>query len=174
MSQVRPGLDIVMTGWAGLTESQRLAVVCREALEKRLPSALLNRLRDLPEEQAAADGEVLRDVCRIQPHGDEDLAEEMAVIPVEQGGILEALWNLAELADCGLNVSMNLIPVRQETIEVCEVLDVNPYQIPAGCSVYLTENGFGHPGRVIGQTHAGKARTVTGYEGIRYLDKPRH
>ena len=93
---------------------------------------------------------------------------------MERGGVFEALWNLAEQAQTGLQAELARIPIRQETIEVCERLDQNPYQLPSGGILYLAENGNGLPGTVIGRTHKAKARTIVGYEGVRYLDKPRH
>ncbi len=45
------------------------------------------------------------------------------------GGVYAALWQLGRFADCGFTVHNDRIPIRQETIEVCEALDKNPYLI---------------------------------------------
>ncbi len=52
------------------------------------------------------------------------------------------LWQLAAENGVGLVADLKRIPVRQETIEVCEYFDLNPYELMAGGSLLiLTENG---------------------------------
>ena len=174
MSMKNQCLDIVMTGYAGLAASKKMAIEHREVLNRTLTRAFLDSLQRIPEEHADEEGHTVPDVFMACPYKDSSLLEEPMMVEVARGGILEALWNLADLAGVGLNVNMEKIPIRQETIEVCEILDENPYQMPSGCRIYLTVNGNTHPGSVIGQTNASKARTITTREGVRYLDKPRH
>ena len=49
---------------------------------------------------------------------------------VGEGGIFAALYRLAKEADTGLVVDLKAMPVRQETIEICEYYKLNPYQLP--------------------------------------------
>ena len=55
----------------------------------------------------------------------------------ENGGILSGLWKMAEASGVGMDVDLRRIPIRQETIEVCERLDVDPYKLEAKGSVLI-------------------------------------
>lgn len=49
-----------------------------------------------------------------------------------EGGIFAALWELGEMTNCGMTVDLKKIPLCQETIEVCEFLNINPYLMQSG------------------------------------------
>lgn len=48
---------------------------------------------------------------------------------VSYGGIYRALYDLAEWTGFGINICHEEIPIRQDTIEICEFLDINPYAL---------------------------------------------
>ena len=57
-------------------------------------------------------------------------------------GIFEALYCMSRALNTGLRISIKDIPIKQETVEVCECLGVNPYALYAGySSVIVCENG---------------------------------
>ncbi|HAH17872.1 AIR synthase-related protein [uncultured Eubacterium sp.] len=57
------------------------------------------------------------------------------------GGIYEGLSNLASSLNCGFEVDLKKIPIRQETVEACNIMDVNPYMMrSAGSVVFATSN----------------------------------
>ena len=78
---------------------------------------------------------------------------------------------------------MKKIPLKQETVEICEFLELNPYELlSGGCLLMATDNGQaltdalareGIPATVIGRTTAGKDRVIYNEEEKRYLDKPK-
>ncbi len=153
-------MNILMKGYAGLSESGRLAGLCRP----RLPERILQPLEEIAAAPVPA------------PEGE----DVHCLTPIEEGGVWAALWRLADMADeealyhpCGLRVLQNAIPIRQETIEICELLEQDPYRIPSGGWLFVTENSFEADGTVIGQLQRGRARTVEGLAGTRYLEKPR-
>ena len=96
------------------------------------------------------------------------------------GGVFGGLWELAAANGVGLVVDLKCIPVRQETIEVCEFFDLNPYELSAGGSLLaVTQNGgelvrrladAGIPAAVIGRTTQGNDRIVRHGEESRYLE----
>lgn len=43
-----------------------------------------------------------------------------AMHDVTEGGIFGALWEMAEASGVGLEIDLKKIPLRQETVEVCE------------------------------------------------------
>lgn len=48
---------------------------------------------------------------------------------ISSDGVYGALWQLGKKLGKGIEVYNWLIPIRQETIEICECLDLNPYTI---------------------------------------------
>ena len=86
------------------------------------------------------------------------------------GGIFGALWEMASGGDIGLEVDLRSIPVRQETVEICEAFGLNPYQVTSSGSLLLAaENGNhlvralsqkGIHGAVIGKTTEGRERIL--------------
>jgi len=160
--------DIVMTKWLGL---EGTAVIAQEGFEKlceRYPADLVeaaanfyNYLSAVPEAATAV----------------KSGASYLQVI--REGGIFGGLWELAAANGVGLVADLERIPVRQETIEVCEFFDINPYELLAGGSLLiLTSNGgelvraleeAGVPAAVIGRTTQGNDRIVRRGEEVRYL-----
>lgn len=105
-----------------------------------------------------------------------------ALLEAGEGGILAALWKMAEASQTGLNVDLRKIPVRQETIEICERLDVNPYKLfSRGCLLAGMKNGTafvnecrqrGYLARIIGETNDRNDRLLYSGENARYLERP--
>ena len=97
-----------------------------------------------------------------------------------------ASWGLvqemAEGAAVGLDIDLRRLPIRQETVEVCEYLGANPYELSSGgCLIMTTDDGeslvqalslAGIPARIIGKVTAGKERLIRNEEEIRYMDRP--
>ena len=73
---------------------------------------------------------------------------------------------MAEASGVGLEIDLKKIPVRQETIEVCEFFGINPYQlISSGCMLMAAEDGnllvrelekAGIPATIIGKANHGE------------------
>ena len=105
-----------------------------------------------------------------------------ALCVIEKGGILSALWKMAEVSQVGLSVDLRKIPIRQETVEVCERYQLNPYKMMSGGAILLGIHGgeslvqachqLGIPAAVIGQVQEGNERLL--YSGVnsRYLERP--
>ena len=56
---------------------------------------------------------------------------QAAMHDVSQGGILAALWEMAQRLGAGLEVDLKQIAVRQETVEISEAVGANPYSMPS-------------------------------------------
>lgn len=142
-----------MTGWVGDTGSARLVDLYRERLAARLTGDFLDRLKTFGSQHPPAEGAF--------------------VTPIGEGGVWAALWNLGEAAGTGICVDLVRIPIRQETIEVCEILREDPYQLRSGGFLYLLADGVETAGTVIGRTRPDRDRIVLGLEGVRYLNRGR-
>ena len=100
---------------------------------------------------------------------------------ITEGGILVALWELSQKTGMGIEADMKRISVLQETIEICNFFDVNPYQMHSkGCALLLSENGCrlkerlferGICSEVIGFTTEDNDRVVINGAEQRYLQK---
>lgn len=169
---MKPGQDLIMAGFSGLRGTVRIAK-CRGAeLESRFCRGFLEQLREPPdfsvkEWTARYDGSLIT-------------AYEF----VEEGGVLAALWNLSGIFNAGIEFDLQLIPMRQITVEVCELYELNPYRLlTADAFVAAADNGgraveqlmgMGVQAAVIGKVIPGTARLIRhGYEAAGYLERPR-
>ena len=92
-------------------------------------------------------------------------ADANALYAMGEGGFLSALWKMAEASEVGLEADFRKVPIRQETIEVCEIFDLNPYKLQADGAVLIGIRGGealvqrlrneGFMAEVIGQTKPG-------------------
>lgn len=113
----------------------------------------------------------------------EELEEAEAYIKSGRGGIFASLWDLGELLNSGLYINIKDIPVFQETIEICNFLDINPYELESeGLYLIATKSGYalcerlkneGYNAVIIGHTTNNNDRIVKNGELVRYIEKNR-
>lgn len=167
----KPGQDIVMTKWIGLEGTAMLAQSKREELLTRYPEYLVDEAAGFDKYLS-----IISEAATAMKSG------VCVMHDVSEGGVLAALWELAEASGVGLNIDLRKIPIRQETVEVCEFCDVNPYELlGGGCLVMTTEDGnrlVGAlqeqeiPAVVVGKVTDSNARMIFNGEEKRFLDKP--
>ena len=164
--------DIVVSKWIGLEGTVELVKQYRGRLRERFPARMIDEAaafdKYLSVEPEAATA-MKSGVCGM--HG------------VSRGGIFAGLWEMAQEAGVGLEVDLRKIPVRQETIEICEVFGENPYELlSGGCLIMTTRDGNALvmalereeiPAVVIGRTTAGNDRVLYNQGHKQYLNKPR-
>ena len=103
-----------------------------------------------------------------------------AMHDVTEGGIYGALWEVGEVSGVGIIADLDKIPIRQETIELCEFYDINPYMlISSGCMLIGTPHGnmlvdrlaeHGIPAAVIGRATEGNDRIIRSGGETRFLE----
>ena len=91
-----------------------------------------------------------------------------------------SLYELAGRLGVGLSIDLKKIPVKQETIEICEFFDLNPYELLSGGSLLIvTEDGDGMvkvleeagiPAVIIGRTTDSNDKVLHNGEEIRFLE----
>ena len=89
---------------------------------------------------------------------------------------------LCERLSCGMDADIHLIPIRQETIEICEALNRNPYRLyGTGGLLAVVRNGEailrklkkeGFEAAVIGKLTKGPGRYIRNRDITRCLEKP--
>ncbi len=57
---------------------------------------------------------------------------------LSEGGINAALWEMADMGKIGLTVSLRDIPILQESVEVCNHFDINPYELLSSGAILVT------------------------------------
>lgn len=111
-------MDLVLTKWIALKGTSVLASCRAEELSSRFPSVMI---RD-----AAGFTCYLSTEREYQISGGYGAA---AIYPLGKGGVLGGLWNMLEQINAGMEIDLRKIPIRQETVEICEFFDLNPYYI---------------------------------------------
>jgi len=171
-SGARPGDDIIATKWIGLEGTSIIAKEKAKELAARYPLGMIQDaqkfdqfLSVLPEAAVAVKSGV------------------SAMHDVTEGGIFGALWELAESSGVGLEIDLKKIPVKQETIEICEFFDINPYElISSGCMLMASKEGTallrdlekaGIHASLIGKATKGNDRVLLNQEERRFLEPPK-
>lgn len=100
-----------------------------------------------------------------------------------EGGIMTALWDYFDGFGLGFEMELRRLPILQETVEVCEVFDVNPYRLQSeGCALLTAANGGalvsklekkGIHAVVLGRTQTGIKRQIYNGEIQTFLDRPK-
>lgn len=166
------GLDIVVTKWVGLEGTVLLAEAKEAELRTRFPQAMLD------EAKAYAAYLSIRSEAALA--GKSGIS---AMHDLSEGGIFGGLWELAERTGVGLDIDLKQIPLRQETVEICEFFGLNPYELCSQGSLLL----FAEDGTtlvralaeqqicatVIGKTTDGNDRILHNEEEKRYLEPPK-
>lgn len=167
----RADQDIVLLKWIGLEGTFRVMYKKEEDFSKRFVPTFLNQIKSL-KPQLFSERELM-------------LAKDFGVSAMQQitsGGILSALWEMAESSNVGLEVDLKKMAIKQETVEVCEFCHLNPYQLTSAGSVLIfTDRGEelvsrfheeGIQAAVLGRTTVDTARVIFSDGEKRFLDRP--
>ena len=170
-SFAKPGQDVVLTKWIGLYGTAFAAKAEEAKLLDRFAPSFVETAKSFE-----AYSLVTKDAELAAKYG------VSAMHDLEEGGVFGGLWELCSASGTGIDVDLKKIPIRQETVEVCEALGLNPYLLMSCGSLLLTaEDGFGlvrkleqegiH-GAVIGKITDGNDKIIRNGSDTRYLDKP--
>lgn len=157
----RPGQDLIMAGLAGLAGTREIACLHKEKVDRRFSPVFLEEQLSGQEEEEKAFGQV---ICggAARPVLEREISAWEAV---GEGGVLAALWNFSGKMDIGIEFDLKKIPLRQITVEVCELFHLNPYRLlTSDAFVAAADNGgravraleqLGIPAAVIGRVTEG-------------------
>lgn len=168
----RAGMDIVVSKWVGIEGTMIFAKEKEAELKEHFPADFVDTaigfdryLSVVPEAAVATQSSVA------------------AMHDVTEGGLFGALWEMAEASGVGLEIDLKKIPIRQETVEICECFDVNPYGlISSGMMLMASADGnalvlalqeAGIPATVIGKATEGNDRVIIRDEERRFLEPPK-
>ena len=171
-NQSLAGQDIIITKWIGLEGTADLVARNQEGLLTRYPAYLV-------EEAAAFDRyySILPEAATAVKSGGCTMHD------ASEGGIFAGLWEMAEGAGVGLTIDMKKLPLRQETVEVCEYCNVNPYELRSGGSLIIASAegtavvealaAEGIPATIVGRFTDSNDRLILNEDEVRYMDRPR-
>ena len=143
---------VSLVGPLGLSSALEYMMENKGALEERFAPFFLKQLKAIE----MAD----------RPYGN------FLVKEIRKGGLYGALWEAASELGCGLEIDELKIPVRQEVIEILELADESPYEVPSvGCFLVISREEVRNAA-VIGRTSEEKARVINTEDGVRYLTPP--
>jgi hydrogenase expression/formation protein HypE len=166
-----PDQDVVITKWIGLEATSILAKEREEDLLKTFSPAFVDTAKSFDQYLSVVkEGQIASDLGASAMHD------------ITEGGVFGALWEMASAGNVGLDIDLKAIPIRQETVEVCEHFDANPYQIMSSGSMMITiDDGAalvralkqeGIHASVVGRTTKGNDRILRNGQEVRYLDRP--
>lgn len=165
------GMGIVMTKWAALSGTAWIASQHGKAPAERFPSFLMEDALYLDNFISVTDEALVAAGCG-----------NVSMYACSDGGVFAGLWKLADRAGLGLAVDLRSIPIRQETVELCEFYDINPYMLKSDGALLiatfdtealikaLTDKEI--PSALIGHLTEGKDRVILSGEDRRFLEEP--
>ncbi len=177
-----PGQDLVIAGYVGRAGARMIAKARKEELEQWFSKDYIEQII------SNRDMELTGNLEQWRKFGVTECE------PIGEGGVFTALWNLSGAYEVGIEFQLLQIPIKQETVEICERYDVNPYRLYSENCVLLVGDNGGHlvnalekqgiPAVVIGRVNPGIKRVIlhgkpgsAGVDGSEeetcgYLDRP--
>lgn len=166
------GSDIVMTGYMALEGTGMAAVRQKQVQDTRFAPGYLDRAANYLEELS-----IVRHAAVALRHG------ASAMHDLSESGVFGGLWELGEKIKSGMEIQVRNIPVHQETIELSEHLEENPYVMhSAGSLLVVTQDGNGLVRKfaeegihavVIGKVTEGHDKILINRDERRYLEQPK-
>lgn len=166
-----PGKELVMVGTAALEGTIMLENAGRTILEQRFSRRFLERVRSL---SSKIELENKLEVIKTR--------KDIGIYYIGRTGVFGALWEIASITKKGFLVERKEIPIYQETIELCEFFDVNPYMLRSGSAWILALNqgrtfvekckSCGIEAAIIGTMESNADKLVCNGEDCCYLTMP--
>ena len=168
----KPGMDILVSKWIGIEGTAILAKEKEEDLKTRFSEAFIDKAKAMDVYISVQSEAAVAVTSGVS-----------AMHDVTEGGIFGALWEMAEASGVGLEIDLKKIPIRQETVEVCEFFGLNPYKlISSGCMLMAAEDGnhlvrelekSGIKATIIGKATDGNDRVLINDDEKRFLEPPK-
>jgi len=178
---VRPAAEVILDAFCKrVLEDETPETFCKNVLEEKTPE-MRTHSGDAPEEnmpRASVPGR--RESSGHAVRG----SSPPVLVNLSEGGFYAGLWKLAEKTHCGVDVDLKKVPIFQETIEIANFFDIDPYwmesagsllaAIPAGKAeevlTRLAESSI--PAAVIGTLNDSNQKIIRNGDEMRFLDRP--
>lgn len=163
--------DVVLSKYIGIEGTAILSSVCRQELLSRYAASFLDGVTEFWEQLSVRKEAVIAGnsgVCMMHD--------------LHSTGVFGGLWELARKADVGLQIDLKKMPILQETVELCECMGLNPYQMISGGSLLMLAQDGGQlvhdlekegiPAFLIGTSNGGHDKVLQNEDEVRFLEKP--
>jgi hydrogenase maturation factor len=165
----RPGMDILVSKWIGLEGTAILARQREKELRSRYAQPFVDQAKNFAEHLS-----VRMEAAVAAKSG------VAAMHDISEGGVFGALWEMGQCSGVGLDIDLKKIPIRQETVEICEFFDLNPYKLISGGSLLMaTDDGnalvraierAGGKATIIGKATDSNDRVLRNGEDSRFIE----
>lgn len=129
INQIKPGNYIFISGYAGLEGTFEILRRQEEKLKAHYASSFLREIKKKEENLQLPKKEEV-----------ENFFAESYLAELGPGGVYQALYVAAMEQKVGFDIDIFKIPILQETIELCELFRINPYQFNSGGSYLIIAN----------------------------------
>jgi len=116
---VADAMDILVTGYVADAGAAILYKKKREELLKRFSESYLWKVVD---RQAIENAQKEKLLPCLK-------ADDVYINQLGASGIYKGLWDMTKAYNVGFRIVQKEIPIHQETIEICNFVDVNPYAL---------------------------------------------
>ena len=120
-AMARPGDVVLLTKGAAIATTGLLARAFPETVGRALGRAGLERAQGFFRQFSVVEEALAAASVGVRERG------ARAMHDATEGGVLGALYELAEAAGLGLEVELSRIPVAEETRQICELFEIDPY-----------------------------------------------
>ncbi len=137
------GFSIVMTGFIALEGTAKLAKRFADKIDKIYPSYLSRNAKEFGGGVFNTDHEKALEASEEHLKNTGTTSGESAFVrEVSEGGFLTALHEIASESGLGFEIDLRKVPILQETVEICNLLEVNPYRLYSGkCLIIMAPEG---------------------------------
>jgi hydrogenase expression/formation protein HypE len=164
-SGAKIGDDIIMTKSVGLEGTSIIAHDKEKEIIAVLGKESVDRAKSFTDKISVIDEGIIAGVFGVS-----------AMHDVTEGGILGAVWEVAEASKVGVEIYKESIPIEAETRQIAGLYSIDPLKlISSGCMLITCPKGIGLVKRlndskikaaIIGKVVAGNNKTLIG-EGLR-------
>lgn len=174
-------LDIILTKWVGLAGTVAIASNKEEELLDRFSAAYIDLAKDLEKYLSVKEeADIINKINNEAALAGK--SDAIFMTSLSKGGIYKALWDIGEKCGTGLTVELKSVPIKQETVEICNYYDLNPYELYSeGSLLIVSKNGseivemlseHDIPARVIGHFTNDNDRVIINDYERKFLTKP--
>lgn len=121
------GQGVIMTKWAGLEGTSIIARENEEELKKIVNASIVDNAICFSSMLS-----IVKEASIASEYG------ATAMHDATEGGILGAVWEVADCSGLGVNIYEDKIPLKNETVEICCAYDINPYRLISSGALVIT------------------------------------
>lgn len=172
LKDIKSGQQIVMTKSIAIGGTGLISNAKTDILKEKFINTYIDKCKDIINHVS------VKNEARIAlEYGD------VALHDISTGGTFAGIWELTSVSGLGAKIELQKIPVWQETVEVAEIFDINPYMLDGTGSLLivtnegerlvdvLKENGIN--ASVIGIITSDKDRVLINGDETRFLEPQR-